>query len=166
MPTDGGSVARPSRGRRSTSRTTSLRTAPCSPSRGERNGPTSSVRRARLPSAHLLSSLASLAHRSSHHILPSPAVPSLDAGTAPSLRHAHHVAPPQVHHRARTARHSSLSSSCSLRPDASRCSVHAFPRLPWPLTAPPTCSPDVCPCFSDCDPPAMLSPPHAMRCSL
>jgi hypothetical protein len=111
LPTDGGSVARPSCGRRSTSRTTSPRTAPCSPSRGERNGPTFIVRRARLPSAPLLSLLAFLAHRSSHHVMSSPAVPSLDARTTPSPWHAHHVAPSHVHHRARTARHSKPSQS-------------------------------------------------------
>ena len=146
LPTDGGSATRPSRGRRSTSRTASLWTASCSPSRDERNGPPFIVRRARLPSASLLSLLAPLAHRSSHHILPLPAFPSLDVATALSPWHAHHVVPPLVHHRARTARHSSLSSSCTMRPDVSSCSVHAFPRLPWPLLAPPTtCYPDVCP---------------------
>ena len=152
----GDSASRPSRGRRSTSRTTRPRTASSSPSRDEHNGPTFIVRRARLPYATLLSLLAFLAYRSSHHILPLPAAPSLDAGTAPPPWHAHHVAPPHVRHQARAARHSSLSSSCSLRPDASSCSVHAFPRLPWPLPASPTCSPDMCPCFSDGD--ARVSP--------
>ena len=67
--------------------------------------------RARLPSAPLLSLLAFLAHRSSHHVMSSPAVPSLDARTTPSPWHAHHVAPSHVHHRARTARHSKPSQS-------------------------------------------------------
>ena len=119
----------------------------------------------------LLNLLAFLAHRSSHHILPSPAVPSLDAGTAPSPWHAHHVPPPHVHRRARTIRHCNLSSSCSLRPDLSLCPLHVLPRFPRLLSAPHSCSPDRCPCFSSCvsrlslsSSRAMFSPPEPRIC--
>jgi hypothetical protein len=145
-PGHGGSVTRPSHGRRSTTRTSSPRTASCSPSRDERNGPTFIARRARLPSAPLLNLLAFLAYRSSHHTLPSPAVPSLDAGIAPSSWHTHRIAPSHVRHRARTARHSKPSLSTSLQQTSTFPSLHEPSLSPQPFPTARMTSAEVCSC--------------------
>jgi hypothetical protein len=157
----GGSALRPPRGRRSTTHTSSPRTASSSPSRDEHNEPTFIVRRARLPSAPLPNLLAFPAYRSRHHILPSPAVPSLDAGTAPSPWHAHRVAPSHVHHRARTARHSKPSLSTSLRQASTVPSLHEPSLSPQPSLTAQMASAEVCSCTESRR--FELSPPSPAR---
>ena len=108
----------------------------------------------------------SLAYRSSHHaawLLPLPTVPSasLDAGTAPSPWHAHHVAPPHVHHRARTARHSKPSLSTSLRQASTVPSLHEPSLSPQPSLTAQMASAEVCSCTESRR--FELSPPSPAR---
>ena len=105
--------------------------------------------------------LAFLAYRSSHHTLPSPAVPSLDAGTAPSPWHAHRVAPSHVHHRARTARHSKPSLSTSLRQTSTFPSLHEPSLSPQPSLTAQMASAEVCSCTESRR--FELSPPSPAR---